>query len=260
MTMIIVSALCLVAVLPVLWLTICKKIKYMHGVFIVAACLLAAFLALLPVRGQDGSINQVIDAQFEQITARVIAMPQQMWDEALSNGASEEQIAQLREQLIAGLVAAKGIYSVLFPSLLMLTMLLMSFLLFRFAKLIQKLFRRDVSWSTSFGNFQLPRSVPWVFILFFAGRSFAPQPYADVCNNLCFLILVVSAACGLSVVDFYLRKKIRYSMLRILIYVASWFLMSILSILGVYLLLFIAMFDAFRDVRGLRKEGTADGE
>ncbi|MBQ6998992.1 MAG: DUF2232 domain-containing protein [Clostridia bacterium] len=112
-----------------------------------------------------------------------------------------------------------------------------------------------------FWQLQLPRSASMALAVLFIVTFFMnSSPVAGAITNIIIILCALYMLCGLSVVDFFLRKKRFHWAIRIVIYVIAFTVLSVIGVLipvanAPSLLLFTGVIDGLFDFRRLRSGG-----
>ncbi len=241
-------------------LTFRGKIKFFLGVITVAgAFLLSTVINIYLVNVSSGTniINIIINENFDAMYALVESMPEESLPR-LFGGIAGGNVGTVKNALLNLLLEIKEIYTIMFPAILILNTLLLSYVLFMITKQIIFLFKKDVSAFPKFSQLKLNRSAAFVFVLSYILPSFMSSPrVAAALSNINAILGGVAFICGLSFIDYKLRQKVKNAWLRLAVYIAVFF--GAASILGllVIILIFIAIFDTFADYRKLSKKPEA---
>ncbi len=240
----VLSMVLLFGIVPTSLLVYKKKIKFLNGVFTGAflfllsfGCSVFAAQLLYGYSPIDFAVTNTVDGFISVYES----MPE----------TSAEQVSQLKQ--IMDMV--KELYFLLIPTIVVVSSLMWSYALLMLAKGIFAIFRRDVSGFSRLCDFKMPRSAILVGIAAYA-LSFVFKKYqiSYAFANLVAIILAITTFCGFSMVDYWLRKKIRWSILRVPVYIVGFGLLSLLMGMGASILLFVGIADASFDLRnGVKK-------
>ncbi len=229
------SLLLLISIVPIIWLVYKRKIRFVSGVFSGTFLFLMSFgISVYVFRLFYGinPIDSMVTAVSDSFTNTFKNIPD----------VTDGQIAEL-SRLVTTL---KDAYYVLMPTLVVIALLLWSYLCHMAGKGIFALFRRDVSGFLRFCDLKMPKTavllaaVAYIISIFTDGGYLG---YAFV--NFSAIIFAVTSFCGLSMVDFWIRKKIRFSVLRFLIYILVFMFLN----LGFGIFFLVGMADAIFDLR-----------
>lgn len=235
----ILSILLMLCVIPTAWLVYKKKLTFFNGVFLGTFLFLVSFACSVYgtyVMYGYSPVDSVINSAFDNVMNAYSSV----------QGISAEEI-QLLNQYIE---QAKSMYSILLPSVIVLGNLFWVYVIFMISKGVFAVFRKDVSGFAKFCDLKMPKTalilaiISCLLSVVFKNRQFS---YAFF--NFSVIIFMVSSVCGLSVIDYAFRKKLRYSVLRALIYIAAMLVLTVITGIGGSLLVFIGMADSVFDFR-----------
>lgn len=229
------------------------RINFIYGVIATTGALLLSTVIRIYISNKVSGVNVItlqIDEAFVMLNKAINSLsPQQM--KQMFGFASVENMD-----------AIKSVYTIMFPSILILNTLLLSYAIYMLVKHILALFKKDVSMYPKFSELKLRRSatimlgVSYILPLFLSNAT-----YSAAISNITLIISGVAFACGFSFVDFKMRRKLRSAWFRLLVYIALFFLMAAGMTLVMFTLVFIAIADSFFDFRSLqRKEVKGDGQ
>lgn len=235
----ILSLLLILSIVPTAWLVYKKRINFLNGVF------LGTFLFLLSF-GCSVYVSELlygyspIDYAVNSTVSNFMT-----WYES-TPGITAQQISEMKQAM----VLLKDIYFVLMPTVIVVSNLFWSYLFLMLAKGILALFRKDVSGFSKFCDFKMPKSaVLFAIAAYILSMLFKVQQVGYAFMNFASIIFIVTSFCGLSMVDFWLRKKIRFSIIRVVIYIVGFGALSLLMGLGASIILFVGIADASFDFR-----------
>ena len=231
----ILTVLLVLCIIPTIWIVYKKRITFFNGVFLGTFLFLMSFCCSvwgLHLLNGYSPIDAFINDTFNSMKEAYNLV-----------GDNQAMMLKLLE-------VVKETYIILVPSMVVLTSLSISYLLFMLSKGILALCGKDVSAFRKFCDLKMPKIALFLaaisfIVTFFTGDS--PLGYAF--TNFSSIIFSVTTICGISVVDFKLRKKIRISVLRFIIYI---FLIVVLTLLfrdGTGIFMLIGMIDSAFDFR-----------
>ncbi len=239
------SALCIV---PTAWLVYKKRINFFSGVFLGTFLFLMSFGCVVygfKIVNGYSPIDDFLNSFFESIKLIISTA-----------GVIPENGLQAAFKLIE---EAKNLYITLLPSMIVMSLLSWAYIFMMISKGVFAIFKRDVSGFRKFSELKMPKSALFVAAIAFIGSSIMGDgKFGYVLMNFSSIILSLTTVCGLSFIDFKFREKVKFSVLRIVIY---FILITILNfILGDAsgLFLFVGMFDAVFDFR--RRNQKTDNE
>jgi hypothetical protein len=238
------------AALGALLFTFRGRLGFFHGVFTSAGALLLSAVVNIYRAGRLSGTN-IILAQIDEAAALI--------------GQALESLPPGQAQRVFGVFAAehltvvKELYTVMFPSILILNTLLLSYAAYMAVKQVLALLKRDVSRHPKFSELKLRRSAAVALGVSYLLPLLAPRHivFAAI-SNITVVISGVAFVCGLSFADFKVRRVLKSAWIRLTVYIAAFFVVSValpLLMLGFAL---IAVADAFLDFRGLRRREVSD--
>ena len=237
----VLSILLMLGIIPTVWMVYRKKIKFFSGVFLGTFLFLLSFVCSMycihieygysPVDVVLGdSINQVVDVY------------------SSTPGITAEDIQTIR----LNMEHLKQIYIMFLPTVLVLGNLMWVYIIFMVSKGIFAIFNKDVSVFEKFCSLKMSRMAVILSVISLILSQCVQNPQLNYAfANFFVIIFIVSAMCGLSVVDYAFRKKLKISVLRMVIYIVVIF--SVSFVWG-SLLPAIGLIDAFLDFRKIRKK------
>lgn len=226
-------------IIPTIRLVYRKHIKFLSGVFLGTFLFLlsfgcATYSAYLNVGYSP--IDHIINSMFDEFNVAFNSVP----------GFDPASLSQIKQYV----ESVREMYFILFPSMLVISALTWSYVLHMVAKGILALFGKDVSGFAKFCDFKMPKGAIFLtvvsYLMYFA---FGEQRIGYAFLNLASILTSVTAVCGLSVIDFKLRKVIKYSILRFPIYAVGLTILSILFLGVENILAIVGMADTIFDFR-----------
>ncbi|MEE1042526.1 MAG: DUF2232 domain-containing protein [Clostridia bacterium] len=234
------SVLLNLCIIPTAWLIYKKKLKFLSGVFLGTFLFLVSFgCSVYGTQLMYGysPIDYMVNAYFDEVASLYSTFPE----------LTEDQL-----QMISNILATlKEYYFTYMPSLVVTFSLGLAYVILMLFKGVFALFKKDVSPFGKFCDLRMPKSA--LFFAIIANVLAIVYSHGRISYgflNFGSIIYTITAVCGLSVVDFGLRKKIRFSILRALIYVLVFGILTVLT--GINVLAFIGMFDAFFNLREIK--------
>ncbi|MDD3766719.1 MAG: DUF2232 domain-containing protein [Eubacteriales bacterium] len=238
------SILFIVAALSAVALVFTKKISFFGGVFVTTGALVAAAVtgmySFKVIYGVD-VVTAALDGFFKAL------------EEALHAFSQENAGGFWGSLTLENLSLLKEMYKAVFPSLLILNILFFSYAFYMVVKLVLKLFRVPVHAYPKFSQLYLKKSAAFMLAACYVIPFFVNNTvYAAVFSNIGIIIFGVASLCGLSIVDFHLRQKIRNSFFRLLVYTSAFFILA--SGFGIVMVClgFTAIADSFFNFRNLK--------
>lgn len=238
-------------------LTFKNQIKFFSGVITTTAALVFSSIVSIfrsnLATGTD-TVNAIINETFARAKETILAMQLEQLQRFFAN-VSNENISIVRESIFSTLDMIKGIYTIMFPSILILNTLLISYVIYMMTKQVLGLLKKDIYRYPKFSQLKLSRSMSAMLIVSFILPLFISSPVANAAiTNIIVIISGIAVACGMSFIDFKLRKKIRSAWFRLLIYISVVFLISFGVGPLITVLIFIAIADSYFDFRKVPKQ------
>ncbi len=243
----ILAILFLLCIIPAAWLVYKKKLTFINGVFLGTFLFLVSFgctfLGTYYAYGQS-PIDITINTVFGSLSNVYLNMPD----------LSAEGISSINNLL----EKVKNMYIIYMPSIIVMGNLLWAYALLMAAKGILALLRKDVSGFSKFSELQMSKMALGLGALSYVVSILLKDTdkIGYVFANFAEIVFSIGAFCGLSVIDFYFRKKLRPSVLRVLIYIAAYFITSLFAGIGGGILMLIGLADALYDFRKFRPKPT----
>ncbi|MBO7209200.1 MAG: DUF2232 domain-containing protein [Clostridia bacterium] len=225
-----------------------NKISFFKGICLGTLSLLGAFvLSVIYQKAVLGisPIDIIIKATFDSMKQLIDETPADMLNSfALAMGETNSEVVRATFKLFVE--SMRQIYTILLPSFLITIFAGFTFILFMIVKNVLRLMKKDVSFITNFNSIRLNRSFVLVyFLIFLAGTVVPDGTIGNVVSNVFFVMSVYVYFCTLSLVDYFLQKRIRIFAIRFIILVL--FVMTMSMAFGIAAL--FAVIDAFRNFR-----------
>ena len=225
-----------------------NKISFFKGICLGTLSLLGAFiLSVIYQKAVLGisPIDMIIKATFDSMKQLIDEAPADMINSiATAMGQTNSEV--VRATLKLAVESMRQIYSILLPSFLITVFAGFTFVLFMIIKTVLRLTGKDVSFIINFNEIRLNRSFVLVYFVIFIAGTVVPQGiFANVISNIFFVMSVYVYFCTLSLVDYFLQKRIRYFAIRFIILIL--FVMTMSMAFGIAAL--FAVIDAFRNFR-----------
>lgn len=236
-------ALCIV---PTALLVYKKRITFFSGVFLGTFLFLMSFGCLVYgftiIEGYS-PIDAFLNSLFENIKAVM-----------------EGVVFQDSQQIVIKTIDEfMNMYSALLPSMIIISCLTWSYLFMMLSKGVLALAKKDVSGFAKFSQLKMPGSALFVAAVAFIASSVAGDgKFGYALMNFSSIILSLTTVCGLSFIDYMLRKKVRFSVVRIVIYLILFVILSLILGDATGLFLFVGMFDSVFDFRKRNKKPDID--
>lgn len=229
-----------------------KKTDFFRGVFISSASLIASFVfTVMSYNAQTGAnfIDLFINEQFSSLSRIIGSMSEDAINSAYGISVTD---------MLKALNSAREMYSVIFPSVIILTALFLSLIYYMIVKNILRILGKDVSAHPDFIMFKMPKSSVFVLLLTMAVSALSDGTVSNICLNIVTVLTSIFALCGIALVLFWLKIRIKSPFLRALAYTGTIFAVVILMNITIYILGMISIADAFLDLRKIRSKGGYD--
>ncbi len=258
------SIILIVAAFIIAFFTLRSRRGFFFGVFSTSAALLLSSVASI-YRANLISGTSVISVYIDEVFAvmnRMLAdMPEQQLSQFfgfIQNGDAEA----IKNSLISYSSSLKELYTLLFPSVIILNTLLMSYFIYMLAKQFMGLMKKDVSMLPKFSELKLKRSAAFMLAASYVlPMLIKSELFAAAFSNIGVILGGIAFVCGLSALDFSLRRRIRSAWLRFFAYLAAFFILSQGIGLAVIVFVFVAVLDSFFNFRRLHvQEVMNDGQ
>ena len=233
------STLLVFCIIPTVWLVYKKKLAFLNGVFLGTFLFLVSFgcsvYGTYLIYGYS-PIDYMVNGYFDEVTRAYNSI----------SGITADEI-----QILNVIIEKLRVYYFTFMPTLVVTLgLAGSYVIFMIFKGAFALFRKDVSVFSKFCDFKMPKSaVFFAIIAYVISLALSGKQTGYAFLNFSSIIFTLTTVCGLSVIDYGVRKKIKFSVLRALIYILIISVLTVFMGMGTNLLTFVGMFDAFFDIR-----------
>lgn len=142
------------------------------------------------------------------------------------------------------------------PAVMIIATMIIMIVYIYILKRIVKFINKDEKFENiiSFSRLKLKRTTVLVLFVMYLISLFASGMFGIITGNIISILTVMCTGCGLSLIDFYFRKYIRSSILRIIIYITFFTFVSFVFALFTFInpltiLSLLGMIDASRDFR-----------
>ena len=236
------SILVELCIIPTAWLVYKKKLTFLNGVFLGTFLFLVSFGCSVfgtSVMYGYSPIDYAVNGIFDDIMAGYNAV----------SGISEDEI-----RAISNVIAMiKELYFTFMPTIVISLGLAWSYVILMVFKGVVALLRKDVSGFWKFCDFKMPKTAVFLAVAaYLLSMAFDAQQIGYAFLNFASIIFTLTSVCGLSVIDYGVRKKVKFSVLRALIYIIIFGVLTIFMGMGTGLLTFAGMFDSFFDIRNAK--------
>lgn len=236
------SILVELCIIPTVWLVYKKKLTFLNGVFLGTFLFLVSFGCSVfgtSVMYGYSPIDYAVNGIFDDIMAGYNTV----------SGISKDEI-----QAVSNIIAmVKELYFTLMPTIVITLGLVWAYVILMIFKGAFALFRKDVSGFWRFCDFKMPRTAIFLAVIsYLLSIVFDAEQIGYAFLNFASIIFIITSVCGLSVIDYGVRKKIRISVLRALIYIIIFGVLTVFMGIGTSLLTFVGMFDSVFDIRNAK--------
>lgn len=242
------ALLLILCIIPTAWLVYKRKIKFLNGVFLGTFLFLMSFgCSVYGVYLLEGysPIDKMLSVAFESMEAAFRSLP------GITTG-DLTAVMKIVETV-------KEMYVALIPSIIVLFCLGWSYILLMISKGILALLKKDVSGFARFCDFKMPKSTLFIAALtYILHMIFDGKQIGFAFLNFSSIILSVTTFCGISVIDYKLRNKIRFSVLRFIVIILLIMALSLVFGDGTGIFMFIGMFDSVFNFRRNGKNNDTD--
>ena len=223
----VLSILLMLCVIPTVWLVYRKKIKFFSGVF------LGTFLFLMSFVCSMYSIH--IEYAYTPYDIFSNNAQRLLYAYSTTPGITAQQVGVFK----SAMTLLQNFYTTLLPALLVLGNLFIVYTIFMISKGIFAIFKKDVSGFEKFCNLKMPgMAILLAFICYILSDIVNNVRLSYAFMNFTTIIFNVCTVCGLSAIDYAVRKKVKISIVRFIIYVAVFlafgnFMSTVLPFIGI---------------------------
>ncbi len=146
------------------------------------------------------------------------------------------------------------------PAVIIVISMFSGYIILRFSGFIINRTRLARVECIAFSEMRAPRSLATVAVIIYLVYIFGTKGSGlwAVCANLVFVLYTILGVCGLSFVDFKLKKRIKAAPLRFALYVAVFVFGSMLMGIISNILIIIGILDSGRNFRGIKSLDKSD--
>lgn len=226
-----------------------NKISFFKGICFASLSWLISFvLSVIYEKSVYGisPIDYAIELTFTQLKDIISGLPQEL----AGTFAGGESIEVFKATILSEIENMKSIYTILYPAIMIITYTLLIFILFMIIKGVLRLMKKDVSFIPKFNEISLNKPVLFgcvfsILMSFLLSDTVIGNAFANV--QLLFAAYIV--LCGISLMDYYLSRKIGIGVVRFVIYAG--FIMFSGGLFGFIMQIaaFMAVLDAFKNFR-----------
>lgn len=236
------SVLLWICIIPTAWMIYKKKLTFLNGMFLGTFLFLVSFgcsvFGTIIMYGYS-PIDYMVNGIFDNILAGYNAL----------SGVSKEEI-----QAISNIVTmVRELYFTLMPTIVIILGLAWSYVIIMIFKGAFALFRKDVSGFWRFCDFKMPKTAVFLSVIsYLLSIAFDGEQIGYAFLNFSSIIFTLTSVCGLSLIDYGLRKKVKISVLRAFIYIIIFGGLAAIMGIGTSLLTFVGMVDSLFNIRNAR--------
>lgn len=233
------SILLKLCIIPTGWLVYKKKLTFLNGVFLGTFLFLTSFgCSVFGTSLMYGysPIDYAVNGLFDDILAGYNAV----------SGITQDELKTISTVI----EMMKELYFTLMPTIVISFGMAWSYVILMICKGVLALMRKEVSGFSKFCDFKMPKTAIFLAIAsYLLSMVFDTGKIGYAFLNFASIIFAVTSVCGLSVIDYGVRKKIKLSILRALIYIIAITVLTIFTGMGATILTIAGMFDSFFDIR-----------
>ncbi len=237
------DAICIGSILgsiAILILCYVKRLRFLRCLFTSAGLLIALFIAVIFYCNAFLGIDIVTESVNQAVQSSKSVIERTMSDYG----------SDVKMTLSQAMDEVGQLYLDLFPALLIIMCLGAAYAAYMLVKQAILLCRRDASHVPPFSMLRVSRTTVAVMggcVLLYLFLSDSAVSFALL--NLSIVLLAVTAVCGLSLADYFLRYRLPWGLLRLVLYVAIFFVTASMQGFLFVLLIGIGTVDAFANLR-----------
>lgn len=246
------SYIVLLLVIVFLVLTFKKKMPFFTGVFSTAATFVASFiLSVFAANAQTGGniIDTIINQQFDQVIQSFQSLTPDMLQSIYGGNLTPADLETIKSQFAVAAQTLKDLYVIVFPAVIILTTLALSFLLFMLVKTVIRIFRKDVSAYPDFVALRMPKSATIVLGVTMVLSLIVSGAVGNAFLNIAIIMIGVAMVCGLAFILYMVKTLSKSIATRIFGYLAVLLVLSLFYTFSTYILGFAAILDSFLNLR-----------
>lgn len=222
-----------------------NKISYVKGICLGTICQLVSFV--LSVANSifaygENPIDIAINGTFSHIKQLISTMPVEQFASVFGDAKTAEALSIIE--------TLREAYIILFPAMIIISYAFITLSLFIVIRGVLTLLKKDVSFIPKFNQIALTKPVLIGGVFSFAmGYFLSGTVFGNAFSNIELVFVAFLTVCGLSLIDFVLAKKIKYGIIRFIIYFALLIFASGIFGIILYVGAFLALIDAFKNFR-----------
>ncbi len=218
-----------------------------------AVCIGWIFELIILEKVMGNGIAEMLSETLTQTKAMLSGIFDAMGDKV--SGQSDVSPAQVLDTLISATEAVMRLY---FPSFIVASSMITGYIIIRISGFVIKRTKLANVETVDFSHLKAPRSMSVAALLFYTVYIFTSSESAvfPMIANVVFILYMLLGICGLSLVDFKLKAKIKSAILRFAIYILIFMFGGIFVSIISTVLIFIGIMDAGRDFRQIGNLGV----
>ncbi len=218
-----------------------RKLPFFASLFLTTGSVVAAFMSnilYVKLAYQENMVKLVVNSSIDDMKTIV--------QELSGSGFNADMALAFSDSL----EALKSLYLLLFPAIVICTLLILAYVIYYIIKIIVRAFKRDVSFIPSFSELKMGKvsaiALGVSLLGYLIGFSYE---FSAAFINVTLCLAVVFAFCGLSLIDYILRMRVPYTLLRLLIYFGGYVIISIIAPYILYGLVILGVADSIFNLR-----------
>lgn len=202
------------------------------------------------------AIELLLDNGIDEMFARIVEQTRLMMEGTLAElGTMAPEVMGVPSDKFVEMFFATmtQMFRLYFPCIVVLSSTATGYIIMRITTFVIRRARICEVENYLFSQIKAPRSISWVAIICFLVHMFTKSgsPMWGLFANIVVILYAVLGVCGLSCVDFKLKKKISSGPLRMLIYITAALFGGVLLSFITNILIIIGILDSSRDFRHL---------
>ncbi len=201
-------------------------------------------------------IGNGIDEMFAEVMTQTKAMMSGIV-KVMGEGMKGEGVISPEKMIDSLLTATEAILRLYFPSFIVISSLITSYIIIRISGFVIKRTNLAGVDMVAFSQIKAPRSMSIASIIFYTIYIFmnSKSTLFPVFANIVFILYAMLGICGLSVVDYKFKKKVKSSVARFAVYTLIFLFGGVFMGIVSSILIFVGILDAGRDFRQIGNYG-----
>ncbi len=199
----------------------------------------------------DNGIKEIFDEIFKQSEAIMLEITKNLEFKPKGN------LNLSAEELVSSIFkTAQNTITAYFPSIVVISSMLRSYIILRLCSFVLKRAKLAEVETVPFSMIIAPRSMSTVAIITYLIYIFTDPTSSlfPILGNVIFILYTIIGICGLSVIDFKFKSKIKTDFLRFLIYGLVFLFGGVFMSIISSVLIIIGIMDASRDFRRIKTD------